>query len=82
MTQKLVLVLWYGAWIAVGVVASKPGIVGMVLALGAGVVAFLLMEVFAGGGISGPHLVAALIASVIAYGAARLAGLLLETGVL
>ncbi|MCW2308271.1 hypothetical protein [Rhodobium gokarnense] len=80
MARILVLVLWYGAWIAVGVLASRPGVVGMVLALGAGVVAYLLTEVFAGGGISGPHLIAAVFVTGISFGIARVVGLMLAAG--
>lgn len=80
MARVLILVLWYGAWAAVGILASKPGVVGMVLALGAGGVAYLLMEVFAGGDISGPHLIAAIFLAVVSYGLARIGAILFEGG--
>ncbi len=65
MARFAVLVLWCGAWCAVGILASKPGHVGTGLASGAGVVAFLLMEIFAGGGISGAHVIAALFVAAV-----------------
>lgn len=80
MKRLAVLALWYGAWCAVGVLASKPGLVGMGLAFGAGVVAFLLMEVFAGGGITGAHLMAALCVAAVSYGIARIVGLYVAVG--
>lgn len=77
-----VLVLWYCAWAAIGILMAKPGLIGMVLALGAGVVAYLLMEVFAGGGISPPHLIAAIFVAIFAHVIARVVGLLLANGVI
>ncbi len=78
----LVLVLWYGAWAAIGILMAKPGLVGMLLALGAGVVAYLLMEVYAGGGISPVHLIAAIFVAIFSHGIARVLGLLIANDVI
>ncbi|PLX36241.1 MAG: hypothetical protein C0606_16215 [Hyphomicrobiales bacterium] len=78
--RLIVLVFWYLAWAAVGILLAKPGLIGMFLAVGAGVVAFLLMEVFVSGNIGGPHLIAAIFVAVIAHGVARVIGVLLFAG--
>lgn len=67
------LALWYGAWIALAILLARGGTIGMIIALGAGVVAFLLMEVWARQGISAKHLIGALVIAGPVHGLAKLA---------
>lgn len=67
------LALWYGAWIALAILLAKGGVIGMVIALGGGAVAFLLMEVWARQGIAPKHLVGAILTAGIVHGLAKVA---------
>lgn len=79
-SHPMILALWYGGWSLIGVLATTPGLLGLIFSLGGGAAIFLLMLAFSERQIRDDHIAGAFFVSVLAYGVASFVGVWSLTG--